>query len=200
MSKINLEISEKINTRISTLHNNIKRRSNKLKNTISEINNPLPFNADNTRLNFDGVDVIINDILDIDKGLDMLKNMAAGAALIAPFGAFGGPVGAAIGAAIGAILGAIKSVWDMFWGKKYRNQAKDTIREKITELKVCLINNVDTALERTYSLLNNQKEDIDKRIDKETKLIDNVKQRMMSVCKEIRQYQNQIKQQEYGQI
>ena len=200
MSKIDLEISEKIHDKISTLQNNIKRRSNKLKHTISEIEIPLPFNADNTRLSFEGVDSVINDILDIDKGLDILKNIAAGAALIAPLGAIGGPVGAAIGAAIGAILGVIKSVWDMIWGKKYRKQAKDIIREKITELKVCLIDNVDKALERPYSFLNNQKEDFDERIDKETKLIENVKQRMTSVCKEIRKYQNQIKQQEYGQI
>ena len=88
----------------------------------------------------------------------------------------------------------------MILGKKYRKQAKDIIREKITELKVCLIDNVDKALERPYSFLNNQKEDFDERIDKETKLIENVKQRMTSVCKEIRKYQNQIKQQEYGQI
>ena len=207
LSRIDQDVSEALNEKISDLYDNIRRRSNKLKNKINAIETGLSFNADDTYLNFNGVDGILNDVIDLDKGLDVLENAAKGAALVASLGAFvaslgsiGGPAGAVIGAAVGAILGIIKSIWDITDGKKYRQEAKDSIKEKISELKTCIIKSLDDALIDPINQLVNQQNNLGVQIEQEVLLINGTKQKMISVCDNIRNFLNQIRQEQYGQI
>lgn len=161
-------IQDEIQTNILQVINRLKDDLNRVQEQICGIISFFSVDSqiqlDNKRINFEGAE----DILDfnIDKVLDIAKDILKGAGL----GSF---MGWPIGTIVGAVLGTLKGLFGLFKSDKYRKEAKNAIHEAMQKLEKELIKRTDECLDVVKKELYNQKLSINTKIDDE---IANIKQ------------------------
>ena len=162
------KIKEEIETIISRILNNLRsdlgRRQKQISSIISDYTIDTQFQLDNKRINFEGVD----DILDsnFDKVLDFVKDIMRGAGL-------GSLIGWPVGTIVGAVIGTLKGLFGIFKSDKYREEAKKAIHEAMQKLEEELVKRTDKCMDKVKIELDNQKLSIKTKIDDE---IANIKQ------------------------
>ena len=164
LDKIKKEIETIISRILNNLREDLQRRQEQISGIISDFTVDSQIQLDNKRINFEGVD----DILDsnFDKVLDFVKDIMRGAGL-------GSLIGWPVGTIVGAVIGTLKGLFGIFKSDKYREEAKKAIHEAMQKLEEELVKRTDKCMDKVKIELDNQKLSIETKIDDE---IANIKQ------------------------
>lgn len=156
LDKIKKEIEAIISRILNNLRADLQRRQEQISGIISDYTVDAQIQLDTKRINFKGAEEILN--FNIDKVLDVVKDIVWGAGL-------GSPVAWPFGMVVGGILGVLKGLFGLFKSDKYRKEAKKAIHEAMQKLEEELIKRTDKCLDGVKIELDNQKISIKTKID-----------------------------------
>ncbi len=159
ITNIQKEIMNNIPQILNDLKNNLERRQEQISGVILDYNFNIKFQLDNKRINFDGVEDIIN--FNFDKMLDIIKDVSRCACL--------GLIGGNIGMGVGAVLGFAKGMYSLLKGDMYRQEAKKAIHQAFQLLEEDMIKKTDLQLGKIIREMEVYKFSIKIKIDDELK-------------------------------
>ena len=187
--EIQREVSKHVNNEINRLQQDISRRGNKLRrNIVFEINTKSYVAGE--YIDFDGAEQGMH--MNIDKGLDLLENIAGGAGVGVVIGTSVPVIGSAIGTVIGAAAGLGKGLWDLLDGTKYRKKVKASINDAISEACENIKEDIDNSLQDIIINLLNEKESIKSKVEEEIEKLKDTDKSINAIYKELDKYENEL--------